>query len=59
MKWSQGDVYIVFGESSVSDGSNIYGIFKNEESAKREKEYLETSVRPFEEFHIEEHGLWE
>lgn len=58
MNWALGDVYIVFGESARSDGSNIYGVFKSQSSAEREVGYLKER-RPFEEFHIEEHGLWE
>lgn len=56
MKISVGDVYILFGDSARSDGSNIYGIFTTLEAAQNEKEYME-GIRP-EEFHIEEHGLW-
>ena len=54
----KGDVYIIFGESARSDGSNIYGVFTTLESAKKIVEHLK-EIRPFEEFSIEEHGLWE
>lgn len=60
MNWckaDKGDVYIIFGESSRSDGSNIHGVFTNEESAKEEAELLK-QIRA-EEFTIEVHGLWE
>lgn len=58
MKWARGDVYIIFGETARNDGMNIWGVFTNLESAKREVEYLK-EIRPFEEFRIEVHGLWE
>lgn len=58
MMWMKGDVYIIFGESARSDGSNIYGVFTTLESAKKIVEHLK-EIRPFEEFSIEEHGLWE
>lgn len=58
MMWGLGDVYIIFGDSARSDGSNIHGVFKNLQSAEEEKKRLE-EWRPFEEFHIEVHGLYE
>jgi len=58
MKLATGDVYIIFGETARNDGMNIWGVFTNLESAKREVEHLK-EIRPFEEFRIEEHGLWE
>lgn len=57
MRWTNGDVFIIFGDVARNDGSNIYGVFTNLESAKEEVEYLK-EIRPFEEFSIEEHGLW-
>ena len=61
MKWAirkyRGNVFIIFGDVARNDGSNIYGVFANLESAKEELEYLK-EIRPFEEFSIEEHGLW-
>ena len=58
MKLATGDVYIIFGETSRCDGMNIYGVFINLESAKSEVEHLK-EYRPWEEFTIEVHGLWE
>ena len=58
MMWCLGDVYIIFGDSARSDGSNIYGVFKNLQSAEEQKKHLE-EWSPFEEFHIEVHGLYE
>ena len=58
MKWCLGDVYIIFGDTPRSDGCNIYGVFTNEESAKEEVGLLEER-RPWEEFHIEQFGLYE
>lgn len=52
-----GDVYVIFGDVPRSDGGNIHGIFTTLEVANEEKKNLER-IRPFEEFHIEEFGLW-
>lgn len=51
-----GTIYIIFGDSSRSDGSNIYGIFKTLKGAEEEQELLQ-QYRPFEDFHIEEHWV--
>lgn len=58
MNWAVGDVYLIFGDTPRSDGGNIYGIYTSESSAEEEKKLLEER-RPFDEFHIEEFGLWE
>ena len=58
MDWSLGDVYIIFGDVPRSDGSNIYGVYKNLSSAVDEVEML-TQRDPDTEYHVEEFGLWE
>ena len=50
------DVYIIFGDMARSDGSNIYGVFKNLHIAKEEVELLKQRM-PWTEFHIEEFVL--
>ena len=58
MNWALGDVYIIFGDEPRSDGYNIYGVFKSEESAKDEIELLKER-KQWIDYHIEEFGLWE
>lgn len=57
MKIPNGDVYIIFGDSARSDGSNIHGIFTTLSSAEDEMKLLKDR-RPWEEFHIEEFGIY-
>lgn len=57
VKIPEGDVYIIFGDTARSDGDNIHGVFASLESAEEELELLRKR-RPWEDFHIEEHGLW-
>lgn len=52
------DVYIIFGDDLRSDGLNIYGVFASLKSAEDEVARL-SSRRPCDEFHIEEHALYE
>lgn len=58
MNVPDGDVYVIFGDTPRSDGGNIYGIYTTINGANEEVELLK-SMRPWEEFHIEEFGLWE
>lgn len=55
---SDKDVYIIFGDDPRSDGLNIYGVFTSLKSAEDEVARL-SSRRPWDEFHIEEHALYE
>lgn len=51
------DVYVIFGDTPSTDGSNIYGIYKNLDSAEQELELLELR-KPWIEYHIEVFGLY-
>ena len=52
------DVYIIFGDCQRSDGSNIWGVYKTFEGAKKEIELLNLE-HSYLRYHVEEFLLHE
>lgn len=53
----EGNVFIIFGDSARSDGSNIWGVYTTYILANESLEYF-SQVRPDIEFHVEDFYLW-